>query len=84
MSRIFREFFCGHFPWKLQDENLQKNSPKFRRIFADLLQEFRENFALGECGHKISCDPRRMSERNYEMHTDMTRVLEHKQDENKR
>ena len=32
-SRIFREFFCGHFPWKLQDENLQKNSPKFRRVF---------------------------------------------------
>ena len=32
MSRIFREIFCGHFPWKLQDENLRKISPKFRRI----------------------------------------------------
>ena len=33
MSRILREFFCGHFPWKMKDENLRKNSPKFRHIF---------------------------------------------------
>ena len=33
MSRIFREICCGHFPWKLKDENLRKISPKFCRIF---------------------------------------------------
>ena len=33
MSRIFCENFCGHFPWKLKDENVRKISPKFRRNF---------------------------------------------------
>ena len=33
MSRIFRDIFCSHFPWKLKDEDLRKISPKFRRIF---------------------------------------------------
>ena len=26
MSRSFREVSCGHFPWKLNDENLQKKT----------------------------------------------------------
>ena len=42
MSRIFREIFCGHFPWKLKDENLRKISPKFRRTFR---RSLRKNFA---------------------------------------
>ena len=33
MSRIFREISCGHFPWKLKDEYLQKVSPNFRCTF---------------------------------------------------
>ena len=45
MSTIFREIFCGHFPWKLKDENLRKISPKFRRIcrrsLAKISQELR-------------------------------------------
>ena len=42
MSRIFREIFCGHFPWKSTDENLRKISPKFRRIFSPISSK---NFA---------------------------------------
>ena len=41
MSRIFREIFCGHFPWKLKDENLRNISPKFRRIFRTISQGLR-------------------------------------------
>ena len=47
MSRIFRDIFCGHFPWKLKDENLRNILPKF---FADLFEKFRKNFALGIAG----------------------------------
>ena len=41
MSRICREIFCSHFPWKLKDENLRKISPKFRRSLRNISQELR-------------------------------------------
>ena len=47
MSRIFREFFCGHFPWKLQDENLRKISPKFHRIFRRSLTKISRELRSG-------------------------------------
>ena len=65
MSRIFCEIFCGHFPWKLKDENLRKISPKFRRIFRrslrKILQELRSGGsraqlnALQRCWHARDC-----------------------------
>ena len=33
MSRILREISCDRFSWKSKDENLQKVSPNFHRIF---------------------------------------------------
>ena len=53
MSRILREIFCGHLPWKLKDENLRKFRQNFVAFFADLFEKFRKNFALGGCGHNI-------------------------------
>ena len=47
MSRIFREIFCGHFPWKLKDENLRKISPKFRRIFRRSLRKIPQELRSG-------------------------------------
>ena len=47
MSTIFREIFCGHFPWKLQDENLRKISPKFRRIFRRSLRKISQELRSG-------------------------------------
>ena len=47
MSTIFREIFCGHFPWKLKDENLQKISPKFRRIFRRSLRKISQELRSG-------------------------------------
>ena len=47
MSRIFREIFCGHFPWKLKDENLRKISPKFRRIFRRSLRKISQELRSG-------------------------------------
>ena len=52
MSTIFREIFCGHFPWKLKDENLQKHLPKFRRIFRRSLAKISQELRSGDCGHK--------------------------------
>ena len=51
--RIFRAFFCGHFPWKLTKIS-EKLSQNFAAFFADLLQKLRKNFALGDCGPKKS------------------------------
>ena len=47
MSRIFREMFCGHLPWKLKDENLRKISPKFRRIFRRSLRKISQELRSG-------------------------------------
>ena len=47
MSRIFREIFCGHFPWKLKDENLRKISPKFCRIFRRSLRKISQELRSG-------------------------------------
>ena len=47
MSRIFREIFCGHFPWKLKDENLRKISPTFRRIFRRSLRKISQELRSG-------------------------------------
>ena len=47
MSRIFREMFCGHFPWKLKDENLRKISPKFHRIFRRSLRKISQELRSG-------------------------------------
>ena len=58
MSRIFREIFCGHFPWKLKDENLRKFRQNFAAFFADLFETFRKNFALGDCGHHFLVVPK--------------------------
>ena len=47
MSRIFREIFCGHFPWKLKYENLRNISPKFRRIFRRSLRKTSQELRSG-------------------------------------
>ena len=47
MSWIFREKFCGHFPWKLKDEKLRKISPKFRRIFRRALAKISQELRSG-------------------------------------
>ena len=58
MWRNLCEIFCGHFPWKLKDENLRKISPKLRRIFRQSFQidrpKFHPKFALGRYRHKLS------------------------------
>ena len=46
-SRIFRENFCGHFPWNLKDENLRKKSPIFRRIFRRSLRQISQELRSG-------------------------------------
>ena len=56
MSRIFREIFCGHFPWKLKDENLRKISPKFRRIFRRSLRRISQELRSG--GSRVSPESR--------------------------
>ena len=33
LSRTFRKISCGHFSWKLKDENRRSFSPNFRHIF---------------------------------------------------
>ena len=57
MSRIFREFFCGHFPWKLKDENLRKISPKFRRIFRRSLRKISQELRSGGLRTQIFSPP---------------------------
>ena len=55
MSRIFRAIFCGHFPWKLKDENLRKISPKFRRIFRRSLRKISQELRSGELQAQLLC-----------------------------
>ena len=49
MRRILREISCGHFSWTFKDEDLQRFSPKFRRIFGlcqpEISPEFRSRVA---------------------------------------
>ena len=44
---FFVNFFFGHFPWKLKDENLRKISPKFRRIFRRSLRKISQELRSG-------------------------------------
>ena len=47
MSRIFREISCGHFPWKLKDENLQDDSPNVHRTFRASLAQISQELRSG-------------------------------------
>ena len=55
---FFVKFFCGHFPWKLKDENLRKISPKFRRIFRRSLRKISQELRSGGCGASLPYDLR--------------------------
>ena len=49
---IFVNFFAAFFPGNCRTKICKKIRQNFVAFFADLLQKFRENFALGERGHK--------------------------------
>ena len=62
MSRLFLEIFCGHFPWKLKDENPRKISPKLRRIFRRSLRKISQELRSG--GLRAQQSARKNSRKN--------------------
>ena len=48
MLRTFREVSCGHFPWKLKDENQQNFSPNFHCSFHPSLAQISPELRSGE------------------------------------
>ena len=50
----FRVIFAAIFPGNWRTKICEKFRQNFAAFFADLFENFRKNFALGDCGHRLS------------------------------